>query len=350
MIVFFANIFTLWCLFSQPVSLQTLKLGESATIQCYIKSLMTKRVWYKLTTGRKLQLVASFDSYYQRSVLSDEFERHYSVEFDKTNSHLRISATSWDDVGTYFCGVMHLNEINFGSGTFLMLKGAKMISNSVIWQPELHSVQSGDSVTLRCSIRSGQCAAEHISVMWLKNSDHSAPEMIHSSGNHNTCQTVSGETTCVYNLLIENLSDDDAGVYYCVVTSCGRILFGDGTRLIFDSDSRKPLELSPTVIALMLSNITLGIVALILVWTLCKTRRKNSAGTVPGLTSCNHLPFLQIDAVIYTSVTSTHRNLAPRKSTVKDNGDSVVYSNVRFSEDNGGVWSRECGQTRENLD
>ncbi|XP_008285405.1 signal-regulatory protein beta-2-like [Stegastes partitus] len=244
MIVFFANIFTLWCLcaaqsneVSQPVSLQTLKLGESATIQCYIKSLMTKRVWYKLTTGRKLQLVASFDSYYQRSVLSDEFERHYSVEFDKTNSHLRISATSWDDVGTYFCGVMHLNEINFGSGTFLMLKGAKMISNSVIWQPELHSVQSGDSVTLRCSIRSGQCAAEHISVMWLKNSDHSAPEMIHSSGNHNTCQTVSGETTCVYNLLIENLSDDDAGVYYCVVTSCGRILFGDGTRLIFDYDT-----------------------------------------------------------------------------------------------------------------
>uniref|UniRef100_A0A3B4ZR75 Uncharacterized LOC103361185 n=1 Tax=Stegastes partitus TaxID=144197 RepID=A0A3B4ZR75_9TELE len=344
MIVFFANIFALWCLFSQPVSLQTLKLGESATIQCYIKSLVTTRVWYKLTTGRKLQLVASFDSYYNQNVVADEFKHRFSTVFDSINTHLSITTASWDDVGTYFCGVMRLNNVHFGSGTFLMLKGAKMISDSVVQRPKSYSVQSRRSATLSCSVHSGQCAAEHISVMWLKNSDHSAPEMIHSSGNQNdTCQTVSGETTCVYNLLMRNVSPDDAGIYHCVVTLCGQILFGNGTAII-NPDSRKPLELSPTVIALMLSNITLGIVALILVWTLCKTRRKNSADA--GSSGGNQAS----DAVIYTSVTSTHRNLAPRKSTVKDNGDSVVYSNVRFSEDNGGVWSRECGQTRENLD
>uniref|UniRef100_A0A3P8TPQ5 Ig-like domain-containing protein n=1 Tax=Amphiprion percula TaxID=161767 RepID=A0A3P8TPQ5_AMPPE len=203
--------FCLFCHFiSQPVSLQTLNLGDSATIECYIKSLMTKRVWYKLTTERKLH-------------------------------HLNIAATSWDDVGTYFCGVMHLNDIQFGSGTFLMLKvvwfpfqGAKMISDSVVQQPESQSVQSGDSVTLSCSVHSGQCPAEHISVMWLKNSDHSAPEMIYSPGNENTCQTVSGVASCVNNLLIRNFSDDGAGIYHCVVTSCGQILFGNGTKLISD--------------------------------------------------------------------------------------------------------------------
>ncbi|XP_051800167.1 uncharacterized protein LOC127532478 [Acanthochromis polyacanthus] len=138
---------------SQPVSVQTLNLGDSATIQCYIKSLMTKRVWYKLTTERKLQLVAKFDSHYRHSVLSNEFDWRYSVDFDKVDSHLSITATSWEDVGTYFCGVMHLKDIQFGSGTFLMLKviwylfqGAKMSSDSVVQQSESESVQSEDSI------------------------------------------------------------------------------------------------------------------------------------------------------------------------------------------------------------
>ena len=108
---------------SQPVSVQTQKLGDSATIRCYIKSTMTKRVWYRVTTGRRLELVATLDSRYNRSVLADEFQHRYSVKFDSINNHLSITATLWDDVGTYFCGVMYLNNIQFGSGTFLMLRG-----------------------------------------------------------------------------------------------------------------------------------------------------------------------------------------------------------------------------------
>jgi len=70
--------------------------------------------------------------------------------------------------------------------------------------------------------------------MWLKHSHHYAPEMISSSGNKNSsCQrTESGEMTCVYNLLMRNFSSDDAGTYYCVLTSCGQILFGNGTVII----------------------------------------------------------------------------------------------------------------------
>ncbi len=107
----------------QPVPFQTVKLGGAVTIECHIKSEMKKRVWYKVTTGKKLQLVAAFDSRYNRSVIADEFHHRYSVKFDRINSHLSISTTTWDDVGTYFCGVMYLNDIQFGSGTFLMLKG-----------------------------------------------------------------------------------------------------------------------------------------------------------------------------------------------------------------------------------
>lgn len=119
-----------------------------------------------------------------------------------------------------------------------------MISDSVVQQPETQSVQPGGSVTLNCSVRIVHCAAEHTSVTWLKSSHHSAPQMIYSSGikNH-TCQwSESGETTCVFNLLMKNLSSDDAGTYYCVVSSCGQTLFGNGTGIHVHSKTDKVQE------------------------------------------------------------------------------------------------------------
>ncbi len=37
--------------------------------------------------------------------------------------HLHISLTKKEDIATYFCGVITLGELDFGSGTFLMLNG-----------------------------------------------------------------------------------------------------------------------------------------------------------------------------------------------------------------------------------
>ncbi|XP_026208364.1 signal-regulatory protein beta-2-like isoform X2 [Anabas testudineus] len=259
----------------QPDSFQTVKLGDSATIKCYIKSEMRKRVWYKVTTGKRLQLVAEFNSHYNRSELAKEFRQHYSLKFDRINSHLSITATAWEDVGTYFCGVVNLNNIEFGSGTLLILKGTKMITNSVVQLPKYESVHPGDSVTLRCSVHIDHCSAEHTSVVWLKNSDHSAPEIIYFSGNNNsTCQRTENETsTCVYTLLMRNLSSDDAGTYYCAVTSCGQILFGNGTRII-DYTETAIIRSSPTVIVLILSNVILGLMTLSLLWIFCKNQKK----------------------------------------------------------------------------
>ncbi|XP_008433232.1 uncharacterized protein LOC103480156 isoform X2 [Poecilia reticulata] len=107
---------------SQPVSVQTLKLRESAAIECNMKSAALKTVWYKLTAGRRLQPVATVDNQNNRSVVTDEFQNRFSVEFDGISNRLRISATSWDDIGTYFCGEMHWDKVQFGSGTFLFLE------------------------------------------------------------------------------------------------------------------------------------------------------------------------------------------------------------------------------------
>nr|XP_004571088.1 uncharacterized protein LOC101483753 [Maylandia zebra]XP_024657578.1 uncharacterized protein LOC112433841 [Maylandia zebra] len=236
--MFFVNVFLICSLsaaqlsdVSQPESLKTVKIGDSATIKCFIKSASKKTVWYKVTTGRKLQLVVKTNSQYNVREFSDEFVNRSSVKFDMTNNHLTINKTSWEDVGTYFCGVLHISEVQFGSGTFLMLTGAKTISDSVVQQPESKSVRSGDSVTLSCSLHSAQCTAELTSFMWLKNSGHSAPEMIYCSDNKNNIsqKTDKGRITCKYNFVVRSL--DDAGVYYCAVNACGQILLGNGTTI-----------------------------------------------------------------------------------------------------------------------
>ncbi|XP_025761753.1 uncharacterized protein LOC109196219 isoform X2 [Oreochromis niloticus] len=322
----FVNVFLLCSLcaaqlseVSQPEPLKTVKIGHSATIKCFIKSASVKRMWYKVTTGRKLQLVVKTNSQYNVREFSDEFVNRSSVKFDMTNNHLTINKTSWEDVGTYFCGVLHISEVQFGSGTFLMLTGAKTISDSVVQQPESKSVRSGDSVTLSCSLHSAQCTAELTSFMWLKNSDHSAPEMIYCSDNKNNSfqGTGRGRTTCEYNFVVR--SRDDAGVYYCAVNACGQILLGNGTRIIHDTES---IPLSPTVIALMLSNMVLGTVTLLLVVTFCKTRMKKSAEAADEGDQTD-------DTVIYTSVGLAHNSIRSRQTTVKANGDAVIYSTLK---------------------
>uniref|UniRef100_A0A669DV75 Ig-like domain-containing protein n=1 Tax=Oreochromis niloticus TaxID=8128 RepID=A0A669DV75_ORENI len=284
MMVFFVNLFLLCssCAaqlseVSQPESLKTVKIGHSATIKCFIKSASVKRMWYKVTTGRKLQLVVKTNSQYNVREFSDEFVNRSSVKFDMTNNHLTINKTSWEDIGTYFCGVLRLSDVQFGSGTFLMLTGAKTIS---------------DSVVQLCSLHSAQCTAELTSFMWLKNSDHSAPEMIYCSDNKNNIsqRTDRGRTTCVYNFVIS--SRDDAGVYYCAVNACGQILFGNGTRI--NNADTESIPLGPTVIALMLSNMVHGAVV-----PLHFTVQYLLCNTFVNSQRCNRLQYLKCAIHLY---------------------------------------------------
>ncbi|XP_031590845.1 uncharacterized protein LOC116316429 [Oreochromis aureus] len=283
MMVYILNVFQLWSLceallsdISQPVSFQAVKLGDRISITCHIQHDAPRmRVWYKLTTGKRLQLVASTDTLYNLTIFKEP-SQHFLVKAESFKSHLTISKTIQEDTGTYYCGVLTLNKCEFGQGTFLLIKGTNLISDSVIHQSESQTVQLADSVTLSCSVHSAQCAPEHTSITWMKNSENSAPEMIYSSGNENICQMAeSGEMICVYNLFIWNLTLDDAGTYYCAVTSCGHTMFGNGTTIkIRNARVTKLHDISPAFIALMLSNIILGIATLLLAWAHWKNHGK----------------------------------------------------------------------------
>uniref|UniRef100_A0A667ZRF2 Novel immune-type receptor 8 n=1 Tax=Myripristis murdjan TaxID=586833 RepID=A0A667ZRF2_9TELE len=215
---------------SQPVSFQTAKLGDSVTFECQIKSAdQENRLWYKVNAGRRLQLVVRENKLYNQNVFGPEFlqsSHRYSLKHDSNIYHLSISATTREDTGTYYCGVLQRSFIEFGPGTFLMLKDTRSSSVSVVQQPESESVQPGDSVTLSCSVHTA-----------LRSSGSG---IIYNSGNKSkSCkrtETGSPETSCVFKLPKQNLSSDDAGTYYCIVASCGEILFGNGTKLNIKSN------------------------------------------------------------------------------------------------------------------
>ncbi|XP_032355246.1 signal-regulatory protein beta-2-like [Etheostoma spectabile] len=316
---------------SQPAAFQAVELGHTVTFTCNIKSAARTRVWYTLNTGRRLQPLASTDTLYNLTIIKDKSHR-YEVQSDHISSLLTILRTTWEDVGTYYCGVMDLRDIQFGQGTFLMITGANPIRDSSVQQRESGPVQPGDSVTLSCSVRTGRCAAEHISVTWLKSSHPSAPQMIYYSGNKSCQRTESGETSCVYELLLRNLSSDDAGTFYCVLTSCGQTLFGNGTRIIVHRDVAftESVELSPTVIALMLSNTVLGIGTLVLVWTLCKNHKKYPTAALESRDG-SHEASQPGDAVTYAAVCSAPRGSSRRTAPMEYSSDAVVYSHVKFS-------------------
>ncbi|KAG8006280.1 Obscurin, partial [Nibea albiflora] len=284
---------------------ESIQPGGSVTLNCTVHTGTCDGehsvYWFKHSEESHPGLI------YTHGGSNDQCESKPNTQTHTCVYNLPMKSLNLSHAGTYYCAVASCGHILFGNGTKLDFERANMISDSVVQQPESQSVQPGGSVTLNCSVRADHWSAEHTSVTWLKSSHHSAPQMIYSSGikNHTCQRSESGEATCVFDLLMKNLSSDDAGTYYCAVSSCGQTLFGNGTRI--HVHNTELVDLSPTTIALMLSNILLGIVMLILIWTLCKIRRK-------GLNYFHFHSPQTSEAVLYAAVRLPTRSLNPRRA------------------------------------
>lgn len=99
-------------------------------------------------------------------------------------------------------------------------------------------VHPGNLVTLQCSVLfnsdANSCGSDH-SVYWFREgSDQSHPSLIYAPGNSgDECERspeAESAQKCSYSFS-KNVSTSDAGTYYCAVTTCGQILFGNGTKL-----------------------------------------------------------------------------------------------------------------------
>ncbi|XP_053361911.1 uncharacterized protein LOC128531787 [Clarias gariepinus] len=110
---------------------------------------------------------------------------------------------------------------------------------SVFQSSVLDSVPAGASVTLQCSVLSESRAAE-LQVLWFRAAPpQSHPQIIYTHHNSShQCESTSSKHTCVYNFSKNILTHNDTGTYYCAVVACGKIIFGNGTRVqLGESDS-----------------------------------------------------------------------------------------------------------------
>uniref|UniRef100_A0A3Q3FIF0 Ig-like domain-containing protein n=1 Tax=Labrus bergylta TaxID=56723 RepID=A0A3Q3FIF0_9LABR len=207
-------------------------LGEPVTLTCVSPDIKNQRVfWYKQSAGERLKLMVTLMSY-SKPLFETEFSSSlFDANISENMSNLTILTTTQEDEGMYHCAVMESGFKISWSGTYVSLKG------TVVQEPTVSDqLRPGDLMSLQCSVLSDPdsktCPGGH-SVLWFRAGSHeSRPDIIYTAGNRRDgCEERSAsQKSCVHHFS-KNISSSDAGTYYCAVDTCGRLLFGDGTKV-----------------------------------------------------------------------------------------------------------------------
>ncbi|KAF5890214.1 putative immune-type receptor 15a precursor, partial [Clarias magur] len=216
---------------SQPNPVITADVGDNVTLQCFKLREDNSGiiVWYKQKAGQEPRVMVTV---HEQPNYEHEFKSaRFSIERGKLSCHVKIANVQPSDEATYYC-VRRNYLTKFGNGTFLAVNGEGEINISVFQSGVSDSVPAGASVTLQCSVLSESRAAE-LQVLWFRAAPPpSHPQIIythHNSGHQ--CESDSPTHTGVYNFSKNILSHSDTGTYYCAVAVCGKIIFGNGTRV-----------------------------------------------------------------------------------------------------------------------
>ncbi|XP_053361926.1 uncharacterized protein LOC128531802 [Clarias gariepinus] len=228
---------------NQPNSVITARTGDNVILHCFRPRENTDDIaWYKEEVGHKPRVMVRV---LQKPKYEDEFNSsRFSIEKEKMSCHLKISNVQPSDEAMYYCGFREFFT-RFRNGTFLSVTGKPDVKVSVSQSSVLDSVPAGASVTLQCSVLSESRAAE-LQVLWFRAAPpQSHPQIIYTHHNSShQCESGSSTHTCVYNFSKNIVSLSDTGTYYCAVAACGKIIFGNGTRVQLEK------SLDPVVIFL----------------------------------------------------------------------------------------------------
>ncbi|XP_058253187.1 uncharacterized protein LOC131357856 [Hemibagrus wyckioides] len=215
-------------------SLVSVKSGERVTLNCTFlhSSRSDYIVWYKQRFGEIPQEVG--ERFLHMDVKISAHFNSSRVKLEKINNgiSLTIRHSKKEDEGFYFCGLSNWEKVKFLDGTLLAVTDDREAKVSVWQRGVSDSVPAGASVTLQCSVLSESRAAE-LQVLWFRAAPpQSHPQIIYTHHNSShQCESGSSTHTCVYNFTKNILSLNDTGTYYCAVALCGKIIFGNGTRI-----------------------------------------------------------------------------------------------------------------------
>ncbi|XP_036066648.1 uncharacterized protein LOC112139550 [Oryzias melastigma] len=213
----------------------SVSIGDAVTLECPQKGQTLKRIfWSKKSFGRKPELICSFYVHSTEVEFFGEFKNNqrFILDTENKNHHLKIFDIQFSDSATYNCIHSDSYILTFLESYSVLVKNSSSYIQTSVDQSSSENIHAGDSVTLNCTVHTGSCDGEH-RVYWFKDSEDSHPGLIYTHGGRNDqCEHKKTQPhSCVYELLLKNLTRSHAGIYYCAVASCGHILFGKGTKL-----------------------------------------------------------------------------------------------------------------------
>ncbi|XP_026208356.1 immunoglobulin kappa light chain-like [Anabas testudineus] len=232
----------------QARRLLSVNVGDKVTLQCvYEDENAGWLFWYKQTLGQRPKLISSFYVYDTKITFHNEFKNNqrFTLETKNGTNNLNIADVIISDSATYYCANSYTFVLSFAEGTTVNVQDSDLNTQPLVHQSGSETIQPGDSVTLNCTVHTGSCDGEH-SVYWFKDSEESHPGIIYTHGDRNDQCERKPDTktnTCVYNLSLKGLNRSHAGTYYCAVTSCGQILFGNRTKVDIKYEVNSPSSL-----------------------------------------------------------------------------------------------------------
>ncbi|XP_067379836.1 uncharacterized protein [Channa argus] len=217
----------------------SVNIGQNVTLECaYENTVAVMFYWYKQRPGEKPQVVSKHYKHDKRGSFIDEFKKdpRFKLETNAGINNLKISNVQSSDSATYYCVSGYSYVFEFLENIFVSVEHSG--SHATVHQPASETIQPGGSVTLNCTVNTGTCN-EELSVYWFKDSGASLPGFIYTNGDRNDqCEIIpkTQTSTCIYSLPLKSLNDSHIGTYFCAVVSCGQILFGKGTTVVFEDE------------------------------------------------------------------------------------------------------------------
>uniref|UniRef100_A0A8C6WPV3 Ig-like domain-containing protein n=1 Tax=Neogobius melanostomus TaxID=47308 RepID=A0A8C6WPV3_9GOBI len=197
---------------SLSTSYRKANIGDNVTLRCSCQDeKLTLFTWYQQRLGGTPELISHAE-------ISPKIS-HRSKSRRTPNNLLTITGLQATDSATYFCGVQVFGPVQFGDGIFVRVRA----SASVVQAEASAELGRGEPLELSCAVEAEACSGEK-SVSWLK---HGVSQVIVHPGED--CEK--SARNCTVRLGIQSVEPTDAGVYYCVLSSCGEILFGNGTEV-----------------------------------------------------------------------------------------------------------------------
>ncbi|KAM9470632.1 uncharacterized protein Hap1MRO34_012571 [Clarias gariepinus] len=250
----------------------------------------------------------------------------FIMETTDNSFFLTISCVGKEHGGLYYCGKFSWENFALSNGTFLDVEGESDVKVSVSQRGRLDSVPAGASVTLQCSVLSESRAAE-LQVLWFRAAPpQSHPQIIYTHHNSShQCESGSSTHTCVYNFSKNILSLNDTGTYYCAVAVCGKIIFGNGTRVQIEDFKNIVRSLGPDGIYLA----ALAVCVLVIftqAYIICKMRH---CYQVKPQQDSAHLDRDETE-VNYAALDFNKKN-SKRGTRKKEKPEDCVYSEVPYA-------------------